>query len=88
MMSVTSEENLYAKECLECFCHQHDAFAKIYYCDNGIPADKAFIDDVAKKRQTISFCTPCSHFQNEKQEKDILDVQAMTTTILLHAKAR
>ena len=47
--AVTSEETLYAKECFECFCHQHNVFVEHYHCDDGYFADKAFIDDVTKK---------------------------------------
>ena len=88
MTVVTSQETLNAKECFEHFCHQDNVFTEHYHCDDGCFADKAFIDDVTKKGQTISYCAAYAHFQNGKAEKAIQDVQDMARTMLLHAKAR
>ena len=59
-----------------------------YLCENGSFADKAFIDDVTKKCQTISYCAAYAHFYKWKAEKTIQDVQDVAKTTLLHAKAR
>ena len=88
MTAVTSEETLYAKECFECFCHQNNVLVEHYHCDDGCFAEKAFIDNVTKKGQTISNCAAYAHFQNGKAEKAIWDMQDMIPTMLLHAKAR
>ena len=88
MTAVTCKETLNTKECFEHFCHQHDVFVEHYHCDNGHFGDKAFIDDVAKKGQTISYCAAYANFQNEKVEKSIQDVQNVARTMSLHAKAR
>ena len=88
MTSVTSQEILYAKECFERVCFWHNVFVEHYHCDNGRFADEAFIDDITKKGQTISYCAAYAHFQNGKAEKAIQDVQDMARTMLLHAKAR
>ena len=86
--AVTSEETIYAKECFEHFCHQHNVFVEHYHCDNEHFADKACIYDVTKKDQTISYCAAYAHFQNGKEEKATQDMQDMARAMLLHDKVR
>ena len=88
MTAVTSGKTLYAKECFEHFCHQHNVFVEHYHCDDGHFADRAFIDDVIKKGQKISYCAAYAHFQNGKAEKAIWDMKDIARTMLLHAKSR
>ena len=59
-----------------------------YHCDDGHFADKAFIDDLTKKGQNISYCAAYTHFQNGEAEKTICDMQDIARTMLFHAKAR
>ena len=59
---------------LQRFCDQHNIYVEYYHCDDEHFADKAFIDDVAKKSQTISYCAEYAHFQNGNAEKAIKDV--------------
>ena len=55
MTAVASEETLYAKECFEHICGQHDVFVENFYYDNGCFADKAIVYDAAKMGQSISY---------------------------------
>ena len=71
MTAVAFEETLYAKECFDCFYHQHNIFVEHYHCDDGHFIDKDFTDDVTKKGQMISYCAASAHFQNGKAEKAI-----------------
>lgn len=59
-----------------------------YHADNGWFADNAFMADVAKKGQTISFWGVNAHFQNGKAERRIRMLQDLARCQLLHAKAR
>ena len=47
-----------------------------------------FSNDVAKQKQTISFCRENAHYQNGLTEKAICNLQEQARTILLHAQAR
>ena len=59
-----------------------------YYADNGRFVDKEFIDTIANKRQTVSFCDVNAHFQNGKAEKRIRDLHDQARKVLLHSVAR
>jgi hypothetical protein len=58
---------------------------KHYHADNGRFADKAFLNDLEAKGQTISFCGVRAHFQNGIAEWRIRDLQERARTMLLHA---
>ena len=47
-----------------------------------------FLNDVAKQKQTISFCGVNAHHQNDHMEKAIHNLQEQARTILLHAQER
>ena len=53
------------------FTQRNDVFMNHYYCDNRHFADKAFIDNIAKKGQTNSYCAVYEHFQNGKQKRSL-----------------
>lgn len=59
-----------------------------YHCVSGHFVDNAFINDVTKKDQTISYYDRYAHFQYQKAEKAIWNIQDMARTMLLHSNAR
>ena len=66
---LTSAKTLEAKHAFEAFAHRHYVKIRHYHADNGRFADNAFLEDVAKKGQMISFCGVNAHFQNGIAEK-------------------
>ena len=84
---MTSSETVQAKQAFESYARTFSVKVKHYHADNGHFADKAFMQDVAKNGQTISFCSINAHFQNGIAEKRIRDLQESTCKQLLHAKA-
>ena len=85
---LTSVETLEAKHAFEAFARRHYVKIKHYHADNGRFADNAFLEDITKKGQMISFCGVNAHFQNGIAEKRIRDLQEQARKQLLHAKAR
>lgn len=85
---LTSDETLKAKRAFEAYARSHNVQIKHYHCDNGRFSDNAFIDDVTKRGQTISYCGVNAHFQNGIAEKRIRDLQERARKMLLHAKSR
>ena len=50
---------------------QRDIFVEHYHCDNGCFSAKAFIDDFAKKGQTISNCAIYGLSEMERQKRPL-----------------
>lgn len=86
--NLGSVENLKSKQAWEDFCSKAGVQTKHYHADNGHFADSAFINDVANKGQTITYCGVNAHFQNGISEKRIRDLQDGARTVLLDAKSR
>ena len=86
--SLTSEETSKAKRAFEAYARTLGVKIQHYHADNGRFADNAFINDVEKEGQTISYCGVNAHFQNGIAEKLIRDLQERARTVLLHAKVR
>lgn len=87
-MSTSSEDTLRAKQAFERFAGQHGATIQHYHADNGRFVDNAWIQDLAKHRQTITYCGVNAHFQNGIAERRIRDLKEQTRTMLLHAQHR
>ena len=86
--STNMEETLKALAAFEAFAHHHGVTIRHYHADNGRFADKEFLDTIANKRQTVSFCGVNAHFQNGRAEKRIRDLQDQARKVLLHSVAR
>ena len=69
-----SAKTLEAKNTCEVYCRQHDYEVHHYYCDNCHFADNMFLNDMAKQKQTISFCGLNVHCQNSLA-KNAIDLQ-------------
>ena len=86
--STTAVETLQAKHAFERFASSHSVIIRHYHADNGRFAERAFVDDVEQKGQTITFCGVSAHHQNGKAEKRIRDLQDAARTMLIHAYRR
>ena len=82
------EETFKALTAFEVFAHHHGVAIMHYHADNGRFIDKEFMDTIANKRQTVSFCGVNAHFQNGRAEKCIRDLQDQARKVLLHSVAR
>ena len=85
---MTTQETLDAKHAFECITEQHAVRIRHYHCDNGRFPDCAFMDDVRKAGQTITFCGVGAHHQNGVAERHIRDITESARTMLLHATHR
>ena len=83
--AMTTQETLDAKHAFERIAEQHAVRIRHYHCDNGCFADHAFMDDVRKAGQTITFCGIGAHHQNGVAERRIHDITESARTMLLHA---
>ena len=72
--AMTTQETLDAKHAFEHITEQHAVHIRHYHCDNGHFADCAFMDDVRKAGQTITFCCVGAHHQNGVAERCIRDI--------------
>ena len=86
--AMTTQETLDAKHAFERVAHQHTVRIRHYHCDNGRFADRAFMEDVRKAGQTITFCGVGAHHQNGVAERRIRDITESARTMLLHAAHR
>ena len=86
--ALTSQETVKAKLAFESYARRHNVRVLHYHADNGRFSDNAFMEEVRKQQQTISFCGVNSHFQNGIAEKRIRDLQEKARTALLHAQNR
>ena len=83
--AMTTQETIDAKHAFEHIAKQHAVRIRHYRCDNSCFADHAFMDDVHKAGQTISFCGVGAHHQNGVAERHIRDITESAQTMLLHA---
>jgi hypothetical protein len=88
MEKIATAETILAKQAFELFAKGYGVPILHYHCDNGRFADNAFVQHVADKHQTISYCGVNAHHQNGKAERRIRDVTEAARTSLLHATHR
>ena len=86
--AMTTQETLDTKHVFEHIPEQHVIRIRHYHCDNCRFADRAFMDDVRKAGQTITFCGVGAHHQNGVAERCICDITESARTMLLHAAYR
>ena len=86
--AMTTQETLDAKHAFECVAEQHVIHIRHSHCDNGRFANRAFMDDIHKASQTITFCGVVAHHQNGVAERHIRDITEIARTMLLHAAHR
>jgi len=86
--STSALETLEAKRCFERFAKSYRTRIGHYHADNGIFAEKGFVDQVHDSSQTMSFCAVNAHHQNGVAKKKIRDLQEAARTMLVHAKQR
>ena len=86
--AMTTQETIDAKHAFERIAEQHAVCIRHYHCNNGRFADCAFMDDVHKAGQTITFCGVDAHHQNGVAERHICDITESARTMLLHAAHR
>jgi hypothetical protein len=86
--SLTSEETVEAKRAFERYASSFEVRIRHYHADNSRFADNLFIREVAKERQTISFCGVNAHFQNGIAERRIRELQDQARTSLVFASHR
>ena len=86
--STSAKETLEAKQSFEAYCQQLGVRVMHYHADNGRFADNDWLADIARSRQTITFCGVGAHFQNGVAEKRIRDLQENARTMLLQAELR
>ena len=85
---LTSEETVQGKVAFETFCKVQGVKVKHYHADNGRFADKGFVNQVNKYKQSITYCMVNAPFQNRMAEKRIRALQDQTTTMLMHAESK
>ena len=86
--NLKADNTLQAKESFERHCDSFGIKIKQYHTDNRRFAEKAFIDNIHQKGQTITYCGVNVHFQNSIAEKCIRDLQDTARTMILHATAQ
>ena len=74
-IELSSEEIVEAKKAFDAYTRAYKVKIKNYHTDNGRFTDNAFLQVVTKENQTISYCVVNDHFQNDKAEKLIRDLQ-------------
>lgn len=84
--STTSKEMVEAKKAFERFAASQGVKVKHYHTDNGHFADNAWMHNLEKQKQTISFSAFGAHFQNGVAEKRIRNLQDSAQTMLLEAR--
>jgi Reverse transcriptase (RNA-dependent DNA polymerase)/GAG-pre-integrase domain len=84
--STNAAETLEAKRTFELFAQSHGVVVQQYHADNGRFAEHAWIEDVRRKAQILTFSGVGAHHQNGRAEKRIRDLQDMARTSLLHAQ--
>ena len=85
MTSCNIDETIEAKKAYE---HELYKFGKIchhYHADNGTYSFAKFKEAVYEDKQTLTYCSVGSHFQNGKAENRIKYSIILAHTMLLHA---
>lgn len=86
--SITGEETVKGKQAFEAKAKQLDVTISHYQTDNGRFTGKAFLADIIKQRQSISFCGVNAHFQNGVAKKRIRAFSDGGRTDIICAKQR
>lgn len=86
--TLKANDTLQAKEAFERHCELFGIKIKQYHADNGRFEERAFIEDIQRKGQTITYFGVNAHFQNGIAKKRIRDLQDTARTMMLHATAR
>ena len=86
--STNAEETLMAKKFFETYARGYSVKVRHYHTSNGRLAENAFMTAIPEEGQTISFCGVGAHYQNDKAEKRIWDLQERAGTSILHAKSK
>ena len=86
--STSVLETLEAKKAFERHAKSRGVTIRHYHADNGVFAERGFVDAVHEAGQTISFCAVNAHHQNGRAEKKIRDLQEQARTMILHARQR
>ena len=86
--STGGDETLAAKHAYEIMADSFGVAVRGFHADNGIFAEKLFVDEVTLCNQTISFCGVGAHHQNGKVESHIGRLTRGSRTLLLSAQRR
>lgn len=86
--TTATESTIEAKKAFERFAKVHGVIIRHYHADNHIFDSKAFVAEVQRCGQSISYCAVNAHHQNGRAEKKIRDLQELARTMLLHARQR
>ena len=86
--STSADETLKGKRAFETFARHHGVVIRHYHADNGIFRAKAWVEDCASQRESMSYSAVGAHHQNGVAERRIRPLQEMTRTILIHAQHR
>ena len=86
--STGGDETLAAKHAYEIMADSFGVVVRSFHADNGIFAEKIFVDEVTLCNQTISFCGVGAHHQNGKVENHIGRLTRGSRTLLLAAQRR
>lgn len=86
--SLSAAETILAKLAFKHYAKSHGVLVKHYHADNGIFAEKDFVQQVHESWQIITFCAVNAHHQNGRAEKQIHDLQETAWTMMLHARQR
>jgi Reverse transcriptase (RNA-dependent DNA polymerase) len=86
--SLSAEETVEAKRRFEIYANSYGVKIRHYHADNGRFAENLFIQEVAKERQSISFCGVNAHWQNGIAERRIRELQDQARTNLVYASHR
>ncbi|CAB9526635.1 Retrotransposon protein [Seminavis robusta] len=86
--STSAEQTILAKRAFERYAASFGVKVKHYHGDNGIFDSKAFVQEVHRCGQTITYAAVNAHHMNGHAEKKIRDLQEAARTMILHAKQR
>jgi len=83
--SLNSLQTLLAKSKFEQEAALHGVVVSGYHTDNGIFTSRAFIDEIQKAKQRITFCGVSAHHQNGAAERAIKTTHYLARCMMLHA---
>ena len=87
-VSSGAEETLLAKACFEREAALNGVKVKHCHTDNGVFTSQAFVDEIHKSEQRLTFSGVGAHHQNGVAERAIGTVTRKARTQLLHAQLR
>ena len=86
--SVDNEQTIEAKLGYERYAKSFGVTLKAFHSDNGVFAEKAFLDQLDDAGQSITFCAVGAHHQNGLVEREIRTLTEGARSNLLHAQRR